>query len=293
MRRLAIAAALAACGSSPGASPDGTPPVDGACTHAAPGQPARVGTVGAPSSELSGLVASANGTVLYTLADSGNPAEVYALDARTAGLRGTLRLTGATNVDWEDLARGPCELGDDCIFVADTGDNRRARASVRFYAFRDEAAPGDVASVAFDVAYPDGGHDVEAVFVDPRDGEVYGIEKVEAADPVVWRYPRAAPATAAQVARLDLAALAGDRRVTSADVRVDACGVHLLVRTRDHLVAYEAPADEAVVELVARAPVRMPVADEPQGEAVAWRADGRGYFTVSEGANPTLFQVAR
>ena len=35
-----------------------------------------------------------------------------------------------------------------------------------------------------------------------------------------------------------------------------------------------------------------PARPEPQGEAVAWRADGRGYFTASEGAQPPLYLFA-
>ena len=275
---------LVACG--PPAGDDG-PPADSACTHGAPGLPTNVGTIGAPSNELSGLIASATtADLLYTHADAGNAAAIYAIDARNANLLGTLRVANATNVDWEDLTRAPCEDGSACIVIADTGDNLLNRASVRFYAIPDRAPPAgvsqDVTATIRDVTYPDGAHDVEAVYFDPRDGELYGIDKVDTPDPVVWRYPRA-QAMAVEVTRLDLSAFAGDRRVTSADMHVDACGVQLLVRTADHLLAYGADFT---------APQSVPVADEPRGEAVAWQVDGGGYYTVSEVAN-VLFHVSR
>jgi len=35
-------------------------------------------------------------------------------------------------------------------------------------------------------------------------------------------------------------------------------------------------------------PCEAPSAIEPQGEAIAFDRDGRGYTTISEGANPPL-----
>ena len=35
----------------------------------------------------------------------------------------------------------------------------------------------------------------------------------------------------------------------------------------------------------------VPVANEQQGEAVSYRADGRGYYTTSEGASPPINRV--
>jgi hypothetical protein len=37
---------------------------------------------------------------------------------------------------------------------------------------------------------------------------------------------------------------------------------------------------------MSRNPCRIPLALEPQGESIALTADGRGYFTTSEGQRP-------
>jgi hypothetical protein len=36
----------------------------------------------------------------------------------------------------------------------------------------------------------------------------------------------------------------------------------------------------------------LPVGDEPQGEAVTFRSDGRAYYTTSEGAGPPIHKVS-
>ena len=72
--------------------------------------------------EASGLVAShANAGVLWAIADSGSPARLVAIDL-TGATVATVDVTGAENVDWEDIAllRGP-----DRLVVADTGRQRR------------------------------------------------------------------------------------------------------------------------------------------------------------------------
>ena len=39
-------------------------------------------------------------------------------------LKATLTIDGVRNVDWEDIACGPCHNGHDyCIYIADTGGN--------------------------------------------------------------------------------------------------------------------------------------------------------------------------
>jgi hypothetical protein len=83
-----------------------------------------------------------------------------------------------------------------------------------------------------------------------------------------------------------------DVRVTAADFAVDdECGARLLVRTRSALFLFAGARDVAMSALVATTPAMMPVANEPQGEAVAWRRDGRAYFTVSEGTDPPLYVI--
>ena len=74
--------------------------------------------------EISGVVASlAHDGVYYVHNDSGDSARFFAVDVTGKALA-TFTVSGATAVDWEDLARGPCPTtAGTCVFLGDIGDN--------------------------------------------------------------------------------------------------------------------------------------------------------------------------
>jgi hypothetical protein len=115
--------------------------------------------------ETSGLAVSRrNPGLLWTHNDSGSAAVLFALD--TAGrLRGRVRVPIRTR-DWEDISAARCPSGD-CLYIADIGDNRRARRQVQIYRV-PEPAPGDAETAppeVFTATYADGPHNAEAMFV--------------------------------------------------------------------------------------------------------------------------------
>jgi hypothetical protein len=82
--------------------------------------------------ESSGVAASRRSPgVLWTHNDSGDRPYLFATDTSGAAL-GTFSVTGARNVDWEDIALGRC-AGATCLYLADTGDNNERRSSVALY----------------------------------------------------------------------------------------------------------------------------------------------------------------
>ena len=83
----------------------------------------------------------------------------------------------------------------------------------------------------------------------------------------------------------------GNALVTGADLRVDDCGTRLVIRTYTHVFELRGSATATIAELFASAPISQPAPSEMQGEAIAWAADGRGYFTTSEGTNAPLSYV--
>src|SRR5262245_50818086 len=87
------------------------------------------GTVRDPSiAELSGLVASRRRPgVLWAIEDSGNTASLVGLRADGTFL-GRFPVTGAQNVDWEDVA-----IAGGDVYAADIGDNMEARDSIVVY----------------------------------------------------------------------------------------------------------------------------------------------------------------
>lgn len=243
--------------------------------------------------ELSGLAASrTHAGLVWSHNDSGDTPRFFALGIDGAS-RGVLTVTGATATDWEDMAIAPC-TGGWCLYAADIGDNDLERASVRIYEIDEPAQPDGTptaAARAFDIAYPDGAHNAEALFVDPRDGEAFVISKQAANPSRVFHMPRTATrATATEAGTLVIPM--GNLLVTSADLYADDCALRLLVRTYSHLFELTAAPDASIEELLRAPLVSVPVALEAQGEAVAFLPDGRGYLTVSEGNGPTLSRVA-
>ncbi len=300
--RFLLVLALVGCGDNTPAGQDASgdadvidvPPSCG-CTFGTPTPSATIADTEAI--ELSGLGTSrALAGTVWTHNDSGDTARLFAIGTDGA-TRGVLSISGATATDWEDMAIGPCGSGW-CLYAADIGDNDLVRPRVRVYEI-DEPAQISGAQTAnartFDVAYPDGAHNSEALIVDPRDGEAYIITKQTPPGPAspskVFRMPKSAGvATAVEVGTLTLPT--GNLLVTAADLYADDCGVRLLVRTYSHVFELSGPPDTTIGDLLQATMTARPVAAEVQGEAIAWLPDGRGYLTVSEGANATLSRVS-
>ncbi|HEY3221291.1 MAG TPA: hypothetical protein VGJ80_11215 [Gemmatimonadales bacterium] len=147
--------------------------------------------------ESSGVAVShAYPGVLWTHNDSGDRPYLYATDLRGSN-RGALLVPGAEAFDWEDMSLGPCPvpftlqprpprvIAATCVYLADTGDNLEFRPFVTIYAIPEPQPPeraGDTlgttrAPAVLRLRYPDGPHDVEAVYVSPRDTAVYLVSK--------------------------------------------------------------------------------------------------------------------
>src|ERR1700675_751445 len=74
--------------------------------------------------------------------------------------------------------------------------------------------------------------------------------------------------------------------ITGADVSPD--GNMVLVRTYRRVLAFARPKGKSPAAHFGAGPCYAPQADERQGEAVGFAADGSGYFTISEGANAPI-----
>ncbi|MBM4363360.1 MAG: hypothetical protein FJ104_11810 [Deltaproteobacteria bacterium] len=257
-------------------------------------RPRGVGRIAAALDELSGLAASrVHPGVVYAHNDSGDVPRFFAL-GEGASARGEFHVEGATAVDWEDLAVGPCPAGS-CVFLADIGDNLERRAAYAVYRVAEPALPpaGLAAPLTMPAdpllfAYPDGPHNAETLLVAPGSGDLYVVTKPARDQARVYRFPRpftpGAPATLRFVATLNVPASAG--RVTGGDLHP--CERRLLIRTTRALHELASPGEGSLDALFLSTPREVPVAAERQGEAVAYRLDGRGYFTASEGAEVEL-----
>jgi hypothetical protein len=235
----------------------------------------------APLRESSGVAAShRQAGVLWTHNDSGDGAELFAVDAAGREL-GTTRITGARNEDWEDVAVGPCE-GGDCVYIADTGDNERKRSDASIYRVR-EPRPGEASAPAerLRVSYPDGSHDTEALFVLPT-GDIYLVSKGRHDRQTLYRYRAGGSGTLEKVVELGPQPEEQLRFITGASASPSGRWVAIrrykllsIYHTADLLAGRTAPALE----------VDLTPVGEAQGEGVALLDNGRVILS-SEGGFP-------
>ena len=230
-------------------------------------------------SESSGLVASRSQPgLLWTHNDGGNGPLLFASDT-LARRRGRFLVKGTVNRDWEDIAAGPCAGEGFCLYLGDTGDNRKVHRISRVLRF-PEPNPASLAEDSVGIIddvemlvyrYPRGPVDVEAMYADEA-GNVYLITK-GGSDPVdIYRVEAAAwkssdTATAEFLGPFPIqpgsSRLAG---VTGADLSSD--GRRLVVRTYRELFFYLVDDTGGVGSgPVATCPI---LGLEPQGEGVAW-----------------------
>lgn len=78
--------------------------------------------------ENSGIEITAKSKLIWTLQDSGNPAEIYGIDAN-GKIAQTIQITNAKNNDWEDLTSD--EAGN--LYIGDFGNNDNERKNLAIY----------------------------------------------------------------------------------------------------------------------------------------------------------------
>ena len=295
---LAIVAA-AGCGQR-----DAGPSAEGRAGQAPPpvgcpvcGPPRAVGAALSPAlTEVSGLIESAiHPGMLYAHNDSGDPPRFFAMTRSGADL-GAFAVAGAEAVDWEDMARGPCAPGgpESCLYFADFGDNREGRDRYALYRVPEPLAVGAARSRepaladVFPFIYPDRSHNAEALLLHPATGAITVVTKVHFGASLVFELPMPLePGRHVTLVRAgEIAPPHGSPRYTGGDVHPQGRGI--LMRTYTSLFFHPMRDGQTVAQALAGAPCDLPVADESQGEAVAWLRSGSGYITVSEGAGASV-----
>ncbi|MBM7810732.1 hypothetical protein [Saccharothrix algeriensis] len=222
--------------------------------------------------ELSGLASSGDEWFAVNDSDNGR-VEVQVLD-RTCRITRTIR--AATNpFDVEDLALAP----DGTLWLADTGDNGRSRETVALHAVSPDGAVR-----LYRLTYPDGEHDAEALLLDAA-GVPHVVTKETLGSPLVYRPVReldeAAPTPMEQVAKVGISGsdTPGGPVRSSVVTRVVTGGAMsadgAVAALRTYTDAYLFPVTGGdLAKALGSDPVRVPLPDEAQGEAIAFEPDG-------------------
>jgi hypothetical protein len=257
--------------------------------------PTSVGIVPGQIDEASGIADSRTmAGNLWVQQDSGSPAEIN-LIGQDGKFKGKLSVPNAQNLDWEDMAVGPGpQASTNYLYLADIGDNNAQYATRTIYRFPEPASLStpiqQVERINF--RYPDGPRDAEAVLVDPLTRDIYVISKPENRVRLYrLKYPQNSNevTTAEALGELPLSV------VTGAAISPD--GTEVLIRTYTNVYYYKRKAGQSLPDALQLQSGRpLPYRLEPQGEAVCFDRDGKGYYTLSERFNApavSLFYYAR
>jgi hypothetical protein len=230
--------------------------------------------------EASGLSTSVvNPGMIWTLNDSGNPAEIFLIDT-LARIKMVCRLNVA-NRDWEDLVIGP---GPDStktyLYVADIGDNKAVYPYKMLYRFEEPVFTGPQIDIKeFETLYlklDDGVRDTEAIMIDPLQKGMYLLSKRE--DSVHFykvNYPYEGDTLNARY-RVTLPY----HNINAAEISPD--GTEVVIKDYDHIYYWKRPDGGPISKLLQTPPVVLNYTPEAQGESISFSRSRSGFFTLSE-----------
>ncbi|EAY29997.1 probable integral membrane protein, putative [Microscilla marina ATCC 23134] len=238
--------------------------------------------------EASGLVASRNNPhALWTHNDSGGKSRLFLIGDKGEHLA-VYKLEGIKARDWEDITLGPGpKQGVNYLYVGDIGDNKARYEEKMIYRFPEP----DVSNVSGGVKkkieksaietirfqFPDGNRDVEAMMIDPATKDIFFVTKREEnVRMYVARYPQ----STTELNQLEFIGTLPMHKIVAGDISLT--GNEVLIKDYGNIYYWQKEENESIEEVLKTPPVRLPYEDEPQGESIAWKLDGSGYYTLSE-----------
>jgi hypothetical protein len=245
--------------------------------------------------ELSGLAVAGGGYVaINDGSDDRSRRRIFYLSS-TCAVRRTVSYPSRPR-DTEDLAVAP----DGTLWVADIGDNDKGRDTVALW----KLPPGAAKPVLYRLSYPDRPHDAEALLLngdgtpvivtkDPFTAGLYMPARTPRAG-VTTPLRRAGSFRIPQTSTGNPYGVRGRLVVTGGATAPDGSKVAL----RSYADAFEFPVTGGdVIAAVTTGEARVTaLPDEPQGESIAYTADGGWLLTVSEtsdappGTRPTILR---
>ncbi len=240
------------------------------------------GAVSKKLAEASGLVASvANPGYYWSHNDGENPAEVFLIDDK-AKIVMTCKLANVENRDWEDITVGPGpQEGKSYLYVGEIGDNLSQYPYKMIYAFVEPVlSEGDQVISKFDTIVfklSDGVRDTEVMMIDPQANDVFIVSKREDS---VRLYKIYAPVKKGDTLQAEFKTKLPFTKIVAASISAD--GTEVLMKNYDHLYYWKRSDAESIPELLLRKPLELNYLQEAQGEAIAWKLDGTGFYTLSE-----------
>lgn len=215
---------------------------------------------------------------LWVQQDSGNP-PLLSLLAYNGNLEKELYIKGAQNRDWEDMAIAADASGRPYIYIADIGDNNVRYSQYTIYRFPEPGADADTVhnpqKILFQ--YGDGPHDAEALLVTEGTNDLFVITKRDSASRV---YKIPFPSLPGAMVQAEFITALPYNSVVGAALSPD--GRELIIKTYTTLHYYKWSPGRSLKEVLEQAPIALAYQAEPQGEAICFKEDNSGFFTLSE-----------
>ena len=254
--------------------------------------------------EISGLAPSKNrANVFWAHNDSGGDAALHALDLE-GNFLGSAEVQDVKNKDWEDLAAFTYR-GNPYLLIADTGDNKFRRTTVRLHAVPEPTPNPDgtytntkVRAVwTLTCRYEDGPQDCEAIAVDQQGQRVLLLNKDGKASVVytipLFPQPKTPTLIAKKLATLPHTANAANNivsflkagvlgaRVTGMDISPEGTQAVVLTYTDIRLFKKQGK-EEPWEQAFLREPTTIALPTIYQPEAVCFSSDSQWIYVSSE-----------
>lgn len=259
--------------------------------------------------ESSGLANSpCQPDILWTHNDSGNGPLIFALD-KTGKRLATFSVTDAKNTDWEDMAIRKEKSGECFLYIGEIGNNARSRGEFAIYKVKEPKVigenlpesskknpiPTEAVTATIKFQYPDMRHDAETLMIHPQTGDIYVLTKRLSGASAVYKlkadYDLNQINTLEKITDFSVPAIPNGL-LTGGSIAPD--GKRAVIC--DYLAAYELilPKDAKNFDDIWRQkPQKIELGERPQGESIAYAADGKSIYATSEEKNSPLIEVRR
>jgi len=196
----------------------------------------------------------------------------------------------AENRDWEDIS-----IRGDHLYISEIGDNDYEYRKKTIYKFKEpDVSDGckskiDVEATTF--TSPIGNFNAESFFVAPNTGTMYVLTKASKGKGRILSIEENTEGTK-KAKDLGKVNLAGDKKpMTGADISPD--GSKMAVRTGSMVHVYHRVKQgkrRSIEDTLEAGPECSLKHEERQGEAIAFSADGKKLYTVSEGVGMPVYE---
>jgi len=251
--------------------------------------------------EISGIAASGiNSDTYYVHNDSGDTSRFFAITP-DGKLKSTIYFNGDVKAkqgvyDCEDIAVGPGPVRNKSyVYLGDIGDNAGNRPYLTVYRFDENAKwfkneVNKADAVPLNLKYPDGPRDAETLMVDPVEKLLYIVSKRQDSVTVYTtplKYKPNDTVTLTRRCKLFFAGLKVFKWITAGDISKD--GSQVALRSYEKVYYWKRNNKEPIWKTMQGKPQVPFYVPEKQGEALGFAADGKGYYTTSEGVFSSIY----